>query len=117
MTNFKQIAWIDPFDVPPPPKKNGSDSKKKEADKKIKSKGSTKKLTSKAKHKEMLKEYGEVMRVIEDKCTMESLFLPSRQVMIKIMRACIGVESPEKLWIYDLTKQEYNKIEDVEELA
>ena len=117
MNTFKQISWIDPFDIAPPPKKHGSDSKKKEGDKKIKSKGSTKKLNIKSKHKDMLKEYGEVMRIIEEKCTMESLFLPSRQIMVKIMRACINVESPEKLWIYDLTKQEYNKIDDVEELA
>ena len=33
------------------------------------------------------------------------------------MRACIAVESPEKLWIYDLTKQEYHVTEDVEELS
>jgi hypothetical protein len=37
--------------------------------------------------------------------------------MIKIMRACINVETPEKLWIYDLTQKEYNKDEGVEEMA
>ena len=37
---------------------------------------STKKLA--AKMKKLLDEYQEVMRVIENKCTMESLYLPSR---------------------------------------
>lgn len=67
--------------------------------------------------KKLLDEYQEVMRVIENKCSMESLYLPSRYVMIRIMRACIAVDSPEKLWIYDLTNQEYHVTEDVEELS
>ena len=28
-----------------------------------------------------------------------SLILPSRVLMFKIMRACIGIETPDKLWI------------------
>ena len=29
-----------------------------------------------------------------------SFALPSKRVMIKIMRACISVDDPKKLWIY-----------------
>jgi hypothetical protein len=35
---------------------------------------------------------------------MHSLYIPSTYMMMKVMRACICVEEPEDLWIYDLTK-------------
>ena len=29
------------------------------------------------------------------------IYLPTRQLLFKMMRACIGVEEPEELWIYN----------------
>lgn len=36
-----------------------------------------------------------------------TIFIPSKLIMIKIMRACIGIDRVENLWIYDYS--EWNK--------
>ena len=50
-----------------------------------------------------LKEVNEYIDQLEDHDvetkSMESFALPTKSVMIKIMRACIGVTSPSRLWI------------------
>jgi len=32
------------------------------------------------------------------------LYIPSKLVMLKMMRACIGVDKKENLWMYDYPK-------------
>lgn len=37
----------------------------------------------------------------DEKRSPNCIFLPSQELLFKMMRACIGAESPKDLWIYD----------------
>lgn len=43
-------------------------------------------------------------RYIEDQVPLH-IYIPRKEIMFKLMRACIDVEKPEDLWIYAKTPQ------------
>ena len=100
---FSDIAWLDPFSNIVPPKQMKSEKKTKQEQKKAAA--------------EDLKRIQKIMAATESKAKYESFAVPSRAVMFKIFRGCLGVERPDQLWIYELNSLGYQQVEDIETLA
>lgn len=60
------------------------------------------------------------MDLVEKHSTITSLGLPSGRMMYGMMRACIGVEQIQDLWIHELSNIKFNgaiNVEQVQERA
>ena len=91
--SLMEIGWLDPFpytEAPVTGKKVGAKKMKKENAKNLDS------------MYQSTMDYIENLEDGDTECkSCVSFCLPSKSVMIKIMRACISVDKPQKLWIYN----------------
>lgn len=91
MATFEELGWPDPFPV--------VNQEKKESKYSFSSR--PKKEVDKAKEiKKAIKRYMEKLKDTIGSKKIQSLALPNKKIMFKMMRACIGCNVPEKLWIY-----------------
>lgn len=88
LTSFADIAWVDPFNPikPEPPKKSEKKNKAQE----------------KKEREANMKAVQKMMAGLDRKANYLSMAVPSVNMFLKIFRACLGCETVEQLWVYEI---------------